>query len=90
MAVADRPRTRVLWLRNARASGQREFPAAYGDLLRTLVGALGGEGRRGTRKAGGGWLVVGRDQAACLEVVAVLEQAGIAVDVVVGADREPA
>jgi hypothetical protein len=78
-------RTQFVRLRDARFVLNGGTPEEYEPLIRALGRSLGREPLGPlmvAKKTGsGGWLVLGRDQRSCLEVLACLQDAGIMADV---------
>jgi hypothetical protein len=84
MAETDSRRTRLVRLRNARFVLNGGTPGEQDALVQALARAIDREPLGPlvvAKKPGGGWLVLGLDQTSCLEVMACLEEAGIAANV---------
>jgi hypothetical protein len=85
-------RTQFVKLGQARLVLNGGSTQEYDELIKALGRSLGHEPLGPlmvARKAGGGWVVLGRDRRSCLEVLSCLEEAGITADVAAGARQHP-
>ena len=94
MSDSDRPRSRTQFvrLRGARFVLNGGSPEDYEPVIRALGRSLGAEPLGPlmvAKRTGGGWLVLGRDSRSCLEVLACLQDAGIAADVLDPTEAAP-